>query len=59
MTIRGRHPMHANDPPKQPSTEVELYTDPYTWDEDRLDEWAASEPVTKAAAWLRDHNGPF
>jgi hypothetical protein len=42
-----------------PSKEVELYTDPHTWDEDRLDEWAASEPVTKAAAWLRDHNGPF
>lgn len=59
MTIRGRHPMHVNDPPKQPSKEVELYTDPHTWDEDRLDEWAASKQVTEAEGWLKLHNGPF
>jgi hypothetical protein len=51
--------MHVNDPPKQPSKEIELYTDPYTWDEDRLDEWAASEPVRNAEKWLKEHNGPF
>ena len=51
------HRERFTPPPK--GKEVELWTDPHTWDEDRLDEWAASEQVTAAAAWLRDHNGPF
>lgn len=43
----------------QTSTAVEPYTDPSTWSEERLDEWAASPPVVEREAWLKRHNGPF
>jgi hypothetical protein len=44
---------------QQFSTDVERYSDPSTWDEDRLDEWAASEPVREREGWLKTHNGLF
>ena len=42
-----------------PSMAVERWTDPSTWSEERLEEWADSEPVREREAWLKTHNSLF